>query len=145
MNFPIHSKVAGVSSGPYADGRQAMLKYIAEHPDRHWHLKLEPEPDNPYDADAIKVMVYSPNGKLCQLGYVTNSLTICTRCSKSYERHPGTCACGEEDYLCRYGTATKLSKLIREGVKLEAAISEITGQTDGRSYGCNIVVDQVQG
>ena len=57
-------RVAGVSF----DGRQEFLKKIFESKEK-LDLSFEREPDNPYDSNAIKVMI-NIGGELFRIGYV---------------------------------------------------------------------------
>jgi ribosomal protein L37E len=138
----MHTKIAGTTSGPDADMRQDILRYVQRHPEMDWQLGLWEEPDNPYDKDAIQVIIYSPKGNPVHIGYIPNSDTICRECGTVFARfpHSGSCSeCGFSGKLERYGTATKLSQLIRDGVKLKAEIAEVTGGGE-KSYGCNLRV-----
>lgn len=57
-------RVAGVSF----DGRQEFLKKIFESKEK-LDLSFEREPNNPYDSNAIKVMI-NIGGELFRIGYV---------------------------------------------------------------------------
>ena len=59
------TKVAGVTF----EGRQAYLKQI----DVSDPVKIEPEPDNKYDANALKVLV-AHNGQIWHVGYIPRDL-----------------------------------------------------------------------
>lgn len=63
-------RVAGVSF----DGRQEFLKKIFESKEK-LNLLFEREPDNPYDSNAIKVMI-NINGELFRIGYVPKTYNV---------------------------------------------------------------------
>lgn len=139
------TKISGVTSGPLAERRQKALTFLQECyrvPGMRCYVDLVPEPDNPYDPDAIKVML----GEF-HLGYVKNSDTICSSCCSVFERHPsGACpACGRMGTLERCGTATQLMKYFRDNVETpgfwmpDAYISEVTGGGE-KSYGANLYI-----
>jgi hypothetical protein len=69
----LHIRVAGVTF----EGRQGVLAWMAGSPE--WFggwgsIHLEPEPDNEYDPDAIKVLAVYPGGET-QCGYIPRGRT----------------------------------------------------------------------
>lgn len=83
-------------------------------------LILEPEPNNPHDPDAIKVMFEYASGKRYHLGYIPNP------------KLEGTDA--------RAGTATRIKDIFDGSEEVWAIAEEVTGGEDGQSYGCNIAI-----
>lgn len=148
MTLLCHSKVAGVSSGPKAESRQKCLAFLSRYlkvpRSNPVELRLVPEPENPYDPDAIRVEFEYGEGEFFHLGYIPNSDTICRECNEMFERHPGgnSCPnCGRKGHLERHGTATRINNVSGyRGVRKVANVTEITGGLDGKSLGCNIAV-----
>jgi hypothetical protein len=150
----IRTAVSGVSSGPEADLRQAALAILQEamkeNPTQRYFLDMVPEPDNPYDVDAIKLMLDLPAlGGRMQLGYVKNAQTRCTFCDQALERNPasGICPhCNHQGQLVREGIASKLAPAMRSSStdRWYCEITEITGGTGNKkSFGCNIRIAKV--
>lgn len=105
-------------------------------------LVLEPDPKNPFDPDAIKIMFEWSGGKLFHLGFVPNAKSHCEGCGEWFDRHPGACPnCGNKK-VARWGTATVLSEMIAStpGLKPWAVVTEVTGGTEGKSLGANIAI-----
>lgn len=108
-------------------------------------LRLEPEPDNPHDPDAIKVIFEYESGRRFHLGYIPNSDTLCRECGAQFERHPqsGACPeCGRKGHLERCGTATRIKPEFKKGVEwtVWAIVTEVTGGEGEQSLGCNIAI-----
>lgn len=168
----INTKVVGVNPRGTPDvdkvgeHRQKVLEYIQDAgvtafdgtPPDYW-LKLEAEPLNAYDTDAVKVVLYSrvslERGKRegVHVGYVSNGERICTNstCKLEYER-PHTAdqavlvctACGsptKRDGLASQlkNYATEASRSIEDYYNVTIAW-EAGGVTGGgsRTHGCNI-------
>lgn len=66
MNKVLHTKVAGVTF----DGRQALIAQLTGREP----CRLLPEPGNPYDENAIAVMVVIAMGSVWHIGYVPKEL-----------------------------------------------------------------------
>lgn len=143
---PIHTKIAGVMSGVDAAMRQEFLIEIRESQayDEPVYLQLVPEPDNPYDANAIRVYYDHPELGRAQLGYLKNSTTMCDLCGYFHERFPsaGCQRCGDKEHLRRDGVATRIANEMRDdpSAHFYAVLQEITGGGNGRSFGCNIKI-----
>lgn len=95
-----HTKLAGVSF----EGRQAVLERLAAGEP----LRIERQPANPYDANAIAL--YDARGE--QVGFLNRRL------------------------------AAVLAPVIDSGVDYDVEITEVTGGTDGRSLGVNVLVSR---
>lgn len=140
------TRVAGAMSGPEWESRQGGLKELRETLDQGIHVVLEliPEPENPYDTDAIRVECVLARAGRVQLGYVKNSNGFCDLCHKPFERFPKRCpGCRHSDYLRRDGAATRIATALREepGLQIYGEVLEVTGGTeDKQSFGCNIIV-----
>jgi hypothetical protein len=66
MSLNLTVKVAGVTY----EGRQGLIKRLTgDEP-----CRIVPEPDNPYDANALAVHVAMPDGTIAHVGYVPREL-----------------------------------------------------------------------
>lgn len=153
MKLLCHTKIAGTMSGPTAVARQSCLKFIQRvldlpctsfyTDDGRMRLILEPEPDNPHDPDAIKVLFEYRNGEYFHLGYIPNADSICRECGTEYERWPVNCRVCENEEVERIGTATRLRSFFAEqedgGGLLNAFVEEVTGGGE-KALGCNISI-----
>jgi hypothetical protein len=167
---PINTKVVGVKpvgtpeNEATAQQRQNVLEYISRvgepafdgTPPEYW-LKLTEEPTNPYDNDAVRVMLHSrtaqAHGRVegVQVGYIANGERICTGCGKEFDR-PKTSdqailvcdACGHPTK--RDGLASQLKARAAEAGRSVEEHYNVTiawdagGITGGglRTHGCNI-------
>lgn len=148
----IRTKVVGVTMGDDADTRQAAIKAIGESfdEDERWFLDLVPEPDNPYDKFAVRVMTNVPGMGRVQLGYVGNAEVKCGFCSKEYPSWPKRngvaldgCPNCSSDNLQRNGLATQLCKLMAADPTANyfGEILSITGGTEEKpTAGCNFAI-----
>jgi single-stranded-DNA-specific exonuclease len=66
MSLNLVSKVAGVTY----EGRQDIIANLRGNEP----CRLEPEPDNPYDPNAIKVIIALPDGTKAHVGYLPRDL-----------------------------------------------------------------------
>lgn len=66
MNKVLHTKVAGVTY----EGRQALIAQLRGHEP----CRLQPEPTNAYDPNAIAVMVAVAPGSVWHIGYLPREL-----------------------------------------------------------------------
>jgi hypothetical protein len=153
----VNTSVAGVMSGPEVATRQLALSMIKENieqriaadpKDKRFFFDLVPEPENPYDADAIQVMADVPGLGRVQLGYIRNSDTICDFCEHMMERYPTSKKCPKcqrTDHLRREGLATRVAAVMRENpsCRFYGEVLQVTGGVDGKCFGCNFVVRQV--
>lgn len=144
------TRVAGAMSGPEAARRQSALAEIRAliAQDTLVALTLVPEPENPYDGDAIRVEALLPIAGAVQLGYIKNSNGFCTYCHKPFERFPtkGCSGCRRPDGLRRDGAATRISTALRTepGLAVHAELLEVTGGTPEKEcFGCNIRIRPV--
>jgi hypothetical protein len=153
----IRTKVVGVTMGDDADTRQLAIKTIGEHfdPNKRWFLDLVPEPDNPYDENALKVMTDVPGMGRVQLGYVSNCEITCEFCGKEYPKWPTVrdskgktvkseqCLVCSSDRLKRDGLATRMSQQMRRDPQgnYYGEVLSITGGTEDKpSSGCNFAI-----
>jgi hypothetical protein len=114
------------------------------------YLKLESEPGNPHDPDAIKVLLEYEDEAFFHLGYLPNANTICGDgfggCGWTGERYPVTDRCPDcktGEFLARCGTATRLKGMLKEhicGDQAYALVEEITGGDENKNYGANISI-----
>ena len=148
------TKVAGVTMGPDADKRQAALEEVRglmeADPSKTIYLELIPEPDNKFDADAIKVVVYLPSTEEeFQLGYIGNSKSQCGFCHRTFSRTPkdNKCTrCKRTDSIVRDALASTVSRQMEEYSDFEfyGQVLQVTGgpkeDMPDRSFGCNFEI-----
>ncbi len=163
------TNLAGVSMGDEVDDgtgkrikiRQLALKYLKEQIEKARaergrtpavFLDLVPEPENPFDPDAVQVLTNIDKlGGRTQLGYLRNADTHCSFCLRDHPKFPtnpktGTpqCpVCKRGDHLERRGLATRVAALMREKPRasFSALLLEVTGGTDVKGhYGCNVEI-----
>lgn len=171
----INTKIVGVrprgtpEQDQVGDHRQRVLEYIERvgegafdgTPPEYW-LKLQEEPNNEYDSDAIKVVLHSQSAEVqgrtegVHIGHIANGERICTleSCKAEYER-PRLAA--EAILVCtscgsptkRDGLASQLKARAQESGRSVADNYTVTiawdagGITCGkgtRTHGCNIRV-----
>jgi hypothetical protein len=143
------TRFAGARSGPEATVRQAALdeaqRLVAA--GKVVPLLLIPEPENPFDPDAIRCELALPAIGRVQVGYVKNSSGICGYCQKPFVRYPKVCSgCRHSDYLSRDGAATKISAALRAcpEIQLVGYILEVTGGTEEKpTFGGNIRIELI--
>lgn len=146
--FNTYSVISGTNSGPEAPLRQRALKLLKEDRDNGYPVTLQLVPDwtNPWDSDAIKLLVDIPElGGMFHLGFVKNAQTVCDRCDYSYARFPQRKICNgcrTSEGLRRIGLAVKISAIMRENPLIEwvGELDEVTGGGPGRCYGGNVVI-----
>jgi hypothetical protein len=68
--FMHHSKVYGTTF----DGRQVVLKRLAQYPEKDIILKFEREPDNQFDSNAIKIIAHVKSKGSAAIGYVSKNI-----------------------------------------------------------------------
>ncbi len=148
----VRTKIVGVTMGEDAETRQLAIRTIGEHWDgeARYFLDLVPQPDNPFDADAIRVMAEVPGMGRVQLGFVSNSACLCGFCGKDYPSWPKVkgekvtqCPVCSSDQLRPDGLATKISQLMREqpNENYYGEILSITGGTEDKpTSGCNFAI-----
>lgn len=151
----IRTKVVGVTMGDEAETRQLAIQTIKEHwEDRpRWFLDLVPDPDNPFDPSAIRVMCDVPDIGRVQIGFIQNAETRCGFCNRTFPKWPKVkgsnttqCpVCGSEQ-LHRDGLATKVSQAMidQPNESFYGEVLSITGGEEGKeSYGLNFEIKRV--
>lgn len=142
----IPTAIAGVThDNPDGTNRQKVLLWCKLNGIKQ--LVLEREPDNPYDANAVKVLAVVSNGnvvKRLQLGYIRNRRYVCKGCGLVREPEPGEkldgCFnCGVNDFE-RDGLASRIASAMDTGVEYDVEVLEYTGGVDGKNIGCNISI-----
>ncbi len=139
-----YCNISGTISGPEAGRRQQALRILEESGIDPVILEVVPEPENPYDPDALGLWTEVPSMGRVQLGYVPNARSVCDFCCSTYQRHPGQCrTCKRKDHLRRTDTASKVAPAIRKdpGSEWYAELVEFTGGEEERpSRGAMIVI-----
>jgi hypothetical protein len=151
----VYSKVVGVCSGDEAETRQLALRLVKEHwsERERWYADLVPDPENPYDSDAIQLISDVPTLGRTQLGFVSNSQRTCDFCRTDFDTAPkgDRCPkCGEKETIRRNGLASQLCRAFQEDPHLlfYAEINAITGGPEpnakpdakAKSFGANIMI-----
>lgn len=147
----IVTSIAGVNIGDDRQLRQEALQILQEHKQQHpkdaVFLDLVPEPENPFDKDAIQVLVNIPElGGRVQLGYIRNR-PQCPWCNREFksEEVGRRCPNCHQGTITRDGLASQLRRTQREDPTRHyyGMVSEVTGGTGAKTiYGCNIIIKQ---
>lgn len=125
-------------------------------------LYLVPEPENPHDPFAVRVLVDHPTLGRVQIGYVKNSEVHCLLCKSVYTTEKrtdgggsqlpklpadGKCArCGDSEHLERHGLAWQICRWMEEypDTVFYGDGVTFTGGGEGKAnIGVNFVIRQV--
>jgi hypothetical protein len=146
----VKTSVAGCTMGEERNGRpirQLFLEELAKMKPRDIKVRIVPEDDNKFDADALRVMATTRYGDI-HIGYVQNRDRFCYKCNQEYavnskdKNKPAFCStCGSE--LRRKGLASEIREAIRNNISYKVECLQITGgglnlKGQPKNYGCNI-------